>query len=121
MPNSNFSYVAIDNFKLECLKAEQYNVVYLVDGEVYKTIVVEKGESIPSVESPQKMGHTFAGWENLPSTMPDEEVTVYAKFVPNNYTVTFKANDEIVSSGRLTYGATIVAPVAPEIEDYTFV
>ena len=121
MPNSNFSYVAIDNFKLECLKAEQYNVIYLVDGEVYKTIVVEKGESIPSVESPQKIGHTFAGWENLPSIMPDEEVTVYAKFVPNNYTVTFKANDEIVSSWSLTYGATIVAPVAPEIEDYAFV
>ena len=53
--------------------------------------------------------------------MPDEEVTVYAKFVPNNYTVTFKANDEIVSSWSLTYGATIVAPVAPEIEDYAFV
>ena len=99
----------------------EYTISYMVDDEVYYTAVIEQGAEIPTIDTPEKEGYTFTGWENLPSTMPDEDVTVYAKFTPNNYTVTFKANNAIVSSESLAYGTTIVAPEAPEIEDYAFV
>lgn len=53
--------------------------------------------------------------------MPNEDITVHAIFTPNSYTITFKANGDVVSSESLTYETTIVAPEASEIEDYTFV
>ena len=98
-----------------------FTLTYLVDGKEYYKAVIEQGAEIQSIDVPTKEGHTFCGWENMPSTMPGEDVTVYAKFSPNNYTITFKANDEIVSSESLAYGTAIVVPEAPEVEDYAFV
>ena len=98
-----------------------FTLTYLVDGKEYYKAVIEQGAEIQSIDIPTKEGHTFCGWENMPSTMPGEDVTVYAKFSPNNYTITFKANDEIVSSESLAYGTAIVVPEAPEVEDYAFV
>ena len=93
----------------------------MVDDEEYYSETIESGAEIPVIDAPAKEGYTFSGWENLPSNMPDEDITVYAKYTPNNYTVSFKANGEIVYSELLAYGTTIVAPDAPEIEDYAFV
>ena len=93
----------------------------MVDGEVFYSETIERDAEIPAIDAPTKEGYTFNGWENLPSTMPNEDITVHAIFTPNNYTVTFKANGEVVSSESLAYGTTIVAPEAPEMEDYAFV
>lgn len=103
------------------VEAACFTLTYLVDGKEYYKAVIEQGAEIQSIDVPTKEGHTFCGWENMPSTMPGEDVTVYAKFSPNNYTITFKANDEIVSSESLAYGTAIVVPEAPEVEDYAFV
>ncbi|MBR5846853.1 MAG: leucine-rich repeat protein [Bacteroidaceae bacterium] len=100
---------------------ETYTITYIVDNEVYHVESLEPNNQIPAIESPQKEGYTFNGWETLPSNMPNENITVYAKFTPNKYTITFKANGEIVSSESLAYGTTIVAPEAPEKEYYAFV
>ena len=100
--------------------APKYTVTYMVEGEVYYTEVIEQGTEIPMIDTPTKEGHTFTGWSNLPSNMPDEDVTVSAMFTPNNYIVTFKANNEIVSSESLAYGTPIVVPEAPKKEGYTF-
>lgn len=99
----------------------EYTITYMVDGNVYYSETIERDAEIPAIDAPIKEGYTFNGWENIPSTMPDEDITVYAIYTPNNYTVTFKANDEVVSSESLAYGTTIVAPNAPEVEDYAFV
>lgn len=103
------------------VEAEKYTITYMVDGEEYYSETIESGAEIPLIDAPTKEGYTFCGWENIPSNMPDEDITVYAKYTPNNYTVSFKANGEIVYSELLTYGTTIVVPDAPEIEDYAFV
>jgi len=99
----------------------EHTITYIVDGKDFYTATIEEGAEIPAIETPRKEGHTFIEWENLPSNMPDKDITVDAKFTPNNYTVTFKVNGEIISSESLAYGTTIVAPDAPEIEDYAFV
>ena len=103
------------------VEAEKYTITYMVDGEEYYSETIESGAEIPLIDAPTKEGYTFCGWENIPSNMPDEDITVYAKYTPNNYTVSFKANGKIIYSELLTYGTTIVAPDAPEIEDYAFV
>ena len=99
----------------------EYTITYIVDGKEWHSETIEQGAEIPAVDAPIKEGYTFSGWENLPSNMPDEDITVYAKYTPNNYTVSFKANGKIIYSELLAYGTTIVTPDAPEIEDYAFV
>ena len=70
--------------------------------------------------SPIKEGYTFSGWSEAPETMPAEDVTISGMFTVNKYIVTFKVGDVMVSSESMEYGASIVAPEAPEKEGYTF-
>lgn len=65
---------------------------------------VNYGDTITAPESPVKAGYDFAGWyenENLtgsrysfPSSMPDRNVTLYAKWTEHNYTVVFLQPDD---------------------------
>ncbi|MBR1491235.1 MAG: C10 family peptidase [Bacteroidaceae bacterium] len=57
-----------------------YTLVYVIDGETYKTIEVEYGASITPEEEPEKEGCTFSGWSEIPTTMPAENVTVTGTF-----------------------------------------
>ena len=53
--------------------------------------------------------------------MPNEDVTVYAKWNINEYTITFEENGgSEVESITDVYGATITAPTEPTKEHYTF-
>ena len=97
-----------------------YTITYVVDGEVYKTLVYEYGSTIIAEPIPTKEGYTFNGWSGLPATMPANDVTVSGTFTINKYLVTFKIGDEVIYSEALEYGATIVVPEAPEREGYTF-
>ena len=97
-----------------------YTITYVVDGEVYKTLVYEYGSTIIAEPIPTKEGHTFSGWSGLPATMPANDVTVRGSFTINKYLVTFKIGDTVVSSESLEYGTAIVAPEAPEKEGHTF-
>lgn len=123
---SKEAYANADGWKwfediIEYSLIPEYTITYMVDGEEYYSETIESGAEIPVIDAPAKEGYTFSGWENLPSNMPDEDITVYAKYTPNNYTVSFKANGKIIYSELLAYGTTIVTPDAPEIEDYAFV
>ena len=97
-----------------------YTLTYLVDGEVYHTIVCEYGTSLTAIDVPVKEGYTFSGWIGLPETMPAKDVTINGTFIINKYLVTFKIGDDVVASDSLEYGAAIVAPEAPEKEGHTF-
>ena len=97
-----------------------YTITYVVDGEVYKTLVYEYGSTIVAEPIPTKEGYTFSGWSNLPATMPANDVTVSGSFTINKYLVTFKIGDTVVASESLEYGTAIVAPEAPEKEGHTF-
>ena len=52
--------------------------------------------------------------------MPAKDVTVTGYFTINKYLVTFKVDDEVIAADSLEYGATIVAPEAPDRAGYTF-
>ncbi|MBR3859135.1 MAG: InlB B-repeat-containing protein, partial [Bacteroidaceae bacterium] len=97
-----------------------YTVTYQVDGEVYKTESLAYGSKLTAIASPVKEGHTFSGWSEMPETMPAEDVIISGTFAINSYLVTFKVDGEVVSSESMEYGASIVAPDAPEKEGHTF-
>ena len=100
--------------------AYTYKIDYVVDGEVVASDSVKCGTAITLPEEPTKEGHTFSGWSEVPETMPAEDVTISGTFTVNKYLVNFKIGDEVIASDSLDYGASIVAPEAPEKEGYTF-
>ncbi len=97
-----------------------YQLTYMVDGVVYDTKTIVYDENVPVLDEPTKEGHTFSGWSEAPETMPANDIIISGVFTINKYLVTFKIDDEVIAADSLEYGATIVAPDAPEREGYTF-
>lgn len=62
-------------------ECEPYEIKYIVDNEVYKTCLIEKGEVIIPEPAPTKEGYTFTGWSEIPETMPAHDVVVTGSFV----------------------------------------
>lgn len=67
--------------KIVAMAMPTYQLIYIVDGEVYKTLELEYGETITPEPNPsEKEGYTFSGWSEIPETMPAHDVTVYATY-----------------------------------------
>ena len=112
-PWSNFgSIVAIE--------VPKHTLAYTVDGTTYKTYTIEEGETVSAEAEPTKEGYTFSGWSDIPSTMPDHDVTVTGSFTINKYKLTYMVDGEDYISSDVEYGATITPETAPTKEGYTF-
>ena len=119
------AYQAADQWKEfffieDIVEVATYTLTFMVDGEVYHTVELPCEAAVTMPATPTKEGHTFSGWDKTLSTMPAEDVTISGTFTINKYLVTFKVDGEIVYSESLEYGASIVAPDAPEKEGHTF-
>ena len=98
------------------------------NGEEYTYIstVVVFGKQITLPEDPSRTGYEFIGWNNIPSTMPAENVTIIAQWKVINYTITFLDEEgNEISSGDIAYGSTVAKPTDPtkantEKFSYTF-
>ena len=74
-------------------------------------------------------GYTFAGWYkadgtawNYASDKVTGDITLYAKWAANTYTITFDtAGGSGIAPITQDYGTVITAPEAPEREGYTFI
>jgi hypothetical protein len=97
-----------------------YKLIYMVDGEIYKTISYDYGSSIYSEDEPTKEGYTFSGWSEIPSTMPAEDVTITGTFTINSYTLTYMVDGEEYKFYELKYGTNITPEAEPTKEGYTF-
>lgn len=100
--------------------APTYTITYWVDDEVYAVTEHKAGEAPTPPTAPEKEGHTFLGWENLPQTMPEENLNVEALYEVNKYLLTFKLDGEVVQQDSVAYGSPITAPDAEEKEGHTF-
>lgn len=86
VPSSSIDkYKAISpwkNFK-EIVKIDmpEHTLTYKVDGEVYKTYIIEDGETITPEPAPTKEGYTFSGWSEIPEEMPAKDVIITGKFI----------------------------------------
>ena len=98
----------------------KYELMYMIDGVVYKTYQVDYDSLIVPEATPVKKGYTFSGWSWIPSRMPSEKVVITGSFTINHYTITYVIDDEIYYTEVLDYGTPINPPEAPERESCTF-
>ena len=103
--------------------ATTYMLIYMVDGQVYKTFYYEAGATVARVEAPTKEGYTFSGWSNTLLTMPERNVTItgtFTKNAPTTYKLTYLIDGKVYKTSDYAAGATIIAEPAPTKEGYTF-
>ena len=99
---------------------QSFTLTYMVNGEVYKTIDYEQGESIEP-DIPEREGYTFSGWSNLPESMPSENITVTGTFTINQYWVTYEVDGKTYTAEKMDYGSDITPPTIQEKEGCDFV
>ncbi|MBR2194745.1 MAG: InlB B-repeat-containing protein [Salinivirgaceae bacterium] len=104
------------------MPANKHTINYKVDGVDYQTVGnVEFGTRPRLIAAPEKEGYTFSGWQNVPATMPDKDITIEGTFDINRYTIAFNTNNgSAVDTITANYGAAIALPAAPTREGYTF-
>lgn len=99
-------------------------------GSVVPDQTIPYGELVAAPDVPTKAGHTFGGWYTEPewSTPFDlntrsivQDTTLYAKWAPNTYKVTFNTlGGSAVSDAAVEYGKKLSAPASPSRSGYTF-
>ena len=124
--------------------AGAYTATFKADGYKDEVFAMAFGDEFESPADPYKEGYTFGGWSDveggttaveLPETMPAENLTYYAIFTVNNYTVNFNVNVEteespfmkdelkVYETADYDFGEEIVMPADPtniEADFYTF-
>ena len=100
--------------------ANYYTLTYMVDGEVYATVTVVYNAVIPEMEEPTKEGHTFSGWENVPETMPAQDITIIGSFTVNSYNAIFLVDNALYAMLSVNYGEAIELPEPPSKEGFVF-
>ena len=108
-----------------------YSISFNVDGgSEVATIKQDYNTSLAKPNNPSKLGYSFAGWYldeectiayTFPSTMPAENITLYAKWEINQYTITFNTNGgSDVAPITLDYNSSLVRPADPSKVGRTF-
>ena len=99
-------------------------------GSAVDTQLVGDGEAASMPAEPTREGYTFAGWSASKSdgnayvfsTPVTKDVTLYAQWTPNTYTVTFNTNGGTpVTSTTVKYGQTVTKPTDPTLNGKVFV
>ena len=95
-------------------------MIYVVDGENYKSYEIEEGTSITPEPAPTKEGYTFSGWSEIPESMPAYDVSITGTFSINSYKLTYMIDDKVYKETMYEYGATITPETQPEGDYATF-
>ena len=111
----------------------KYTVTLKLNGGTSKveTITVVAGNLLPKPDDPTKKGHTFAGWYkdaalstpwNFDTDTVNADITIYADWTANEYTVKFKLNggEGDIDTQYVLHGEYAEEPDEPERDDYTF-
>jgi uncharacterized repeat protein (TIGR02543 family) len=107
----------------------QYTISFVTNGgNPIGQLTANYGSNL-SLTSPTKIGYTFAGWyleEMLvnpftDTTMPNHDLTLYAHWTLNQYTLSFVTNGgSSISSITADYASAYTQPTAPTKTGYTF-
>ena len=95
------------------------------DDEVMLSVSRLPGSNLSDVllpTAPSVTGYTFINYsENIPATMPEDGITIYANYMVNEYVITFDSNGGTSIEGiAADYDAAITAPSEPQRTGYTF-
>ncbi len=102
-------------------------ITYVIEGKS-SSETVNSGSEISEPEAPMKTGYTFTGWYydtemtspvSWPITAGDEDVTIYAAWDINQYTVTYEdLTGVVLNYNVLDYGSEIQEPVVASDAGY---
>lgn len=99
----------------------EYNLIFIVDGDTISSTKVAYGESISAIAAPEKEGEKFSGWSAMPETMPAKDLVVTGTFAANSYLLTYMVDDEVYQQLHVGFGSELTAIDAPaDKEGYTF-
>ncbi len=112
---------------LETGATEQTILFETGEGSQVDPLIAYSGTSIDAPTDPQREGHTFLGWFTDESfetpyvfdVMPEEDLSLYAKWEINTYQVTFYDSDgvTVLGTSMVDYGGSAVAPEDPTKEE----
>ena len=134
-------FIKIENF----VTTDNY-VTYILEGEVYKTLLLTPGKRIIAPYVADKEDAPFAGWdlneymqdvtidgptkietENITEkitlrypVMPDRDIIVYGWYAGKEYTITYIVDGEVFATDSIAYGSEITLREQPTKEGYTF-
>lgn len=100
--------------------ANKYMIIYLLDDEVFAIDSVAYKSEIVTLEAPEKEGYTFNGWENVPDSMPAQDVTIVGSYSINTYRIEYLVDDAMYYEDSLVYGTPIILIEEPVREGYDF-
>lgn len=94
-----------------------HSLSFVVDGRVVSSngsvpYGAKVSDYAPSISG--KTGYTFSGWNGMPVSMPDQDVTVTGTYQANSYNITFISEGRAVKSTSIRYGDTI-SSVVPSV------
>ncbi|MBW3080171.1 InlB B-repeat-containing protein [Bifidobacterium saguinibicoloris] len=111
-------------------KVNEYTVSFDANGgSAVDAQTVEYGKTVTKPADPTREGYTFAGWTTDEAgktaydfaTPVSGDLTLYAQWTVNEYTVSFDANGgSSVDAQTVEYGKTVTKPADPTREGYTF-
>ena len=110
------------NFKAQWT-INQYTLTFNADNGTEATVITQDyGTKFDTPADPIREGYTFAGWDkDIPESMPAESMNFTAKWIANQYTLTFDSDGgSDVAAITQDYGTKIVTPAAPTKTGYTF-
>ena len=85
----------------------KYLLTFKIGDEVIASDSVEYGTKVETPQVAEKEGHTFNGWENVPETMPANDIVVVGSYTVNIYKVYYYVGDELVHTEEVAYGDNI--------------
>ena len=112
-------------------KVNSYTIFFDSDGgSSCDPVTFEFGAAIDSdsLPKPTRDGYIFAGWKDVPSTMPANDLTLTALWAtptptatPTKHSVTFMILNQAYKTVELSEGEDIQLPDPPTVYGYTFV
>ncbi|MBQ8762483.1 MAG: InlB B-repeat-containing protein [Clostridia bacterium] len=115
MPEENLAFYAV-------FEINKHKVMFVSDGKtVFEHEDVPFGSEIPVPEPIKKDGFIFDGWTpEIPAYMPDEDVVFHAKWIPDNYTVTYVDGENVIEERSMAYGQQLELIEAAPKAGYIF-
>ena len=99
--------------------ANSYTVTWTVDGKEFTTTTVKYGDAIIAPDYTAEAGYDFA-WDEIPATMPANDITINGTTTAKTYTVTWNVNGEKVGETTVKFGDAIADYAFDAPEGYEF-
>ncbi|KAK3604987.1 hypothetical protein CHS0354_000652 [Potamilus streckersoni] len=112
-------------------EANSYTVTFNSnEGSTVANIIVAHGNKVTKPADPTRAGHAFSGWYkeagltnvfNFDMETITANITLFAKWEANSYTVTFNSNEgSTVPAATVTYGNKVTKPADPTRAGHAF-